>query len=165
MQRLVFVLIALAVVALGGCGDSASDHAEVPTARNEQVVKQQAKRRETQRGREVAELEQEVARRKAREAREEPAPPQPGEVTRSEFGEDWPLTVASGTIRCDGSPGAGQVIFTAPTSGTEYALNGTALEGGYASIDPIWRYEPGMAKYELRVNIGVLTDRGLALCD
>jgi hypothetical protein len=94
----------------------------------------------------------------------EAEPVTPGEVTKAEFGKKWPLSVPSGLLRCESfGPELGEVIFTAP-DGTEYGLNGTAQDGGYPPIDPIWLYEPGMKRYGLKINIGPLIDRGLALC-
>lgn len=104
----------------------------------------------------LAEFEQE-------EAEAEPAPTRPGEVSKAEFGGKWPLTVSHGTLDCDGSNGVGDVTFTDP-QGFRYAVNGLALQEGLPEITPIWRFQPGMAKYELRVDMGPLIDRGLALC-
>jgi Protein of unknown function (DUF2511) len=75
------------------------------------------------------------------------------EVSRADLGSDWPLTVDSGTLVCEG---AGSVTFT--VNGTTYAVNGLA-EG--ADIDPIWA-DSGDG---LKKNIGPLIDRGLSLCD
>jgi hypothetical protein len=88
----------------------------------------------------------------------------PGSVSKTEFGEEWPLKVPSGDLRCEGSEGFGSVVFTAP-NGTDYAVNGPALDNGYPEIEPIWRFEPGLEKYELRVNMSPLLERGLALCE
>jgi len=76
-----------------------------------------------------------------------------GAVSREEYGADWPLTVDSGTLRCEG---AGAVVFRAP-DGTDYGVNGLAAD--YADIEPIWADDPdapGLKKY-----IGVLIDAGL----
>jgi len=79
------------------------------------------------------------------------------EIARADFGSDWPLTVAEGTLACEG---AGAVTFTA--EGTTYAVNGLAAGmDRWADIDPIWAPAPG----GLKKNIGPLIDRGLALCD
>ena len=52
------------------------------------------------------------------------------------------------------------VVFTA--DGTEYGVNGTAMDAGYRKIAPIWKKDPtGLTP---RVNIGDVIDRGLALC-
>jgi hypothetical protein len=78
------------------------------------------------------------------------------EVSRGDFGEDWPLTVDSGVLACQG---AGAVTFTA-LDGTTYAVNGLAQSATpYPEIDPIWA-DSGKPK----VDIGPLIDRGLDLC-
>jgi hypothetical protein len=74
------------------------------------------------------------------------------------MGKQWPLTVDSGTLSCDGSDGVGSVTFE--TGGKLYAVNGLARQDGYADITPIW----AKAGYGLRKNIGPLIDRGLKLC-
>jgi uncharacterized protein DUF2511 len=56
------------------------------------------------------------------------------EVSRADFGADWPLTVQSGTLNCEG---AGAVTFT--TNGTTYAVNGLASGmDEWPEIDSIW---------------------------
>jgi hypothetical protein len=80
-----------------------------------------------------------------------------GEVSRSEFGSGWPLTVEAGTLACED---AGAVTFT--SDGTTYAVNGPAQAmDRWPDIDAIWADAPGGFKK----NIGPLVDRGLALCD
>lgn len=80
-------------------------------------------------------------------------------VNFHEFGKSWPLLVPDGTLRCGSfGKGMGEVIFTAP-DGTEYGLNGLASDS-YKDIDPIWRE----GAYGLKVSIGPLINRGLALC-
>jgi Protein of unknown function (DUF2511) len=78
------------------------------------------------------------------------------EVSRADFGRDWPLTVKSGTLNCEG---AGAVTFT--TNGTTYAVNGLASGmDQWPEIDAIWADASG----GLKKNIGPLIDRGLKLC-
>ena len=78
------------------------------------------------------------------------------EVTRSDFGNAWPLTVGGGTLRCNG---AGAVTFEA--EGTVYDVNGLAeTQDLGADIDPIWED----AGHGLKKNIGPLISRGLKLC-
>jgi hypothetical protein len=79
------------------------------------------------------------------------------QVSRSDFGKDWPLTVESGTLNCEG---AGAVTFTA--DGTTYAVNGLASGmDEWPEIDSIWADAPG----GLKKDIGPLIDRGLEICD
>ena len=78
-------------------------------------------------------------------------------VSREDFGQEWPLTVDSGILACQG---AGAVTFTTP-DGTTYAVNGLAQSATpYPDIDPIW----ADAGNGYKVDIGPLIDRGLRLC-
>lgn len=182
-MRCLGVLLGTVVVAVlvAGCGGSSSRALSEPTpAQEAELARLQKARHERERAgtqtpeeqtearshKRAEQLQHRVERELAELEAEEPKPATaPGEVTRAEFGDEWPFTVASGTLSCDGSRGLGSVIFTAP-DGTRYGLNGTAQDQlGLPAIDPIWRYQPGMAKYELRVDIGPLIDRGLALCE
>jgi hypothetical protein len=77
-------------------------------------------------------------------------------VSRADFGDEWPLTVESGTLSCQ----AGRaVVFLAP-DGTAYGVNGTAAN--YEDIDPIWA-DSGV-DYAPKKNIGPLIEAGLELC-
>lgn len=79
-------------------------------------------------------------------------------VTSTRFGE-WPFTVAAGTLRCRlGS----EVTFEAP-DGAEYAVNGTAKDAGYPSIEPIWADDENLGN-GLKVNISEVLDKGRTLC-
>jgi hypothetical protein len=78
------------------------------------------------------------------------------QVSRADFGRDWPLTVSSGTLSCKGN---GKVTFE--TGGTVYAVNGMAgAMTDLPSIELIWRDDyRGREK-----DMGPLIERGLALC-
>jgi hypothetical protein len=95
-------------------------------------------------------------------AEETPATGNTVEVTRAEYGEEWPLTVDRGIVGCE----ADAVTFTAP-DGEVYGVNGHALARGSQEIDPIWRAAPDQfdPDFTLRVSIGPLLDRGLELCE
>ena len=55
-------------------------------------------------------------------------------VSRSEFGDSWPLSVEDGVLACEA---AGAVTFT--TNGVTYAVNGLAKSNkAFANIDRIW---------------------------
>ena len=83
------------------------------------------------------------------------------EISASDLGESWPLTVSGGTLRCEGSDGSGAV--TIEVDGTTYALNGTAKsQGAGIDIDEIWAPNPEIDG--AKKDIGVLIDEGLALC-
>lgn len=58
-------------------------------------------------------------------------------LTRSEFKDDWPLTVDTGYVGCTGKDSA---IFRYDNK--TYALNGIASQNGYQEIDPIWAENP-----------------------
>ena len=80
-------------------------------------------------------------------------------MSRAEYGRDWPLTVPSGIVRCEG---AGEVYFEA--EGTTYAVNGLALGRDRApEIDRIWAPDPDFKG--LKIDIGPIIDRGLDLCE
>jgi hypothetical protein len=81
-------------------------------------------------------------------------------ISRADLGDDWPLTVDSGTIACDGSKGVGAATFS--TGGKVYALNGLAKSKGKAAFDPFWAADP--KNPGAKNNIGPLIDRTLALC-
>jgi hypothetical protein len=90
----------------------------------------------------------------------------PGLVTRTDLGKDWPLTVDYGVVTCQSRAAGGQPLkvatFTGP-DGTVYALNGTAKSHtDAAAIDPIWAADPDVSG--LKIGIGPLIDRALALC-
>jgi hypothetical protein len=80
------------------------------------------------------------------------------QVSSGQYGSKWPLTVDHGKLRCEGDI---EVIFTAP-DGTEYGVNGTALDHGFKDIHPIWAVDPsGLTP---KKDIGPLIDKGLSLC-
>jgi hypothetical protein len=81
-------------------------------------------------------------------------------VTRAEFGEDWPLTVDSAQIRCDGPRAVAQAKLI--VDGTTYGLNGNALSAGLPRPDPVWADDPEID--EVKVSIGPLIDAALDLC-
>ena len=82
-------------------------------------------------------------------------------LSRSDYGADWPLTVESGTLRCEG---AGAVVFKA--GGTTYAVNGfangMAEQHGWADVADIWADDASSDGG--KKNIGRLIDDGLKLC-
>ncbi|MEA2249923.1 MAG: hypothetical protein QOG70_165 [Solirubrobacteraceae bacterium] len=80
-------------------------------------------------------------------------------ITKRSFHGTWPFTVSKGRMSCKSyGRGIGEVTFRA--RGRTYGLNGLALQAGYPRPDPIWK----KASYGLRVTIGDVLDRGLALC-
>lgn len=69
------------------------------------------------------------------------------EVSRADFGDQWPLTVESGYINCIGWRTA---VFH--HGGQTYALNGLAKGEGFAPLDPIWRDNPGRGGPKMSVD-------------
>lgn len=81
-------------------------------------------------------------------------------VTKAVMGDDWPLSVDEGTLRCEGSGGVGSV--TIEVDGTTYAVNGTAKGGGEnKDIESIWAAAETAG---LKKDISPLIDKGLDLC-
>lgn len=81
-------------------------------------------------------------------------------VSRADFGDQWPLTVDGGTLRCEAD------AVSLEARGVVYAVNGTAESRDIGvDIDPVWADDPDSpADLGLKENIGPLIDRGLALC-
>ena len=70
-------------------------------------------------------------------------------ISQVDYGKDWPFSVEEGVLSCDPSSRGGgrlDVVFT--TGGVSYALNGTAIDSGYAEIDPIRRLGPPLGQAE-----------------
>ena len=83
-------------------------------------------------------------------------------ITKAEYGDRWPLTVERGTVEC---VPAFSVIFH--TGGVTYAVNGWAMTNtDYPDVREIWLDDPDAdrAARGLKINIGPIIDRGLALC-
>jgi hypothetical protein len=89
------------------------------------------------------------------------------EVARTDLGDEWPLTVDHGTLRCVGTGGLGRITFDAP-NGRTYAVNGLARSArGARDIDPIWAPDPDpiLTRDGARISIGTLIQLGVALCN
>ena len=90
-----------------------------------------------------------------------PAPDGTARISRSEYGEAWPFTVAEGVLRgiALGGPLV-EVSFTA--NGVTYAVNGVARSNKkYHPLEDIWVKDPHLPI--ARINIGPIIDRGLKL--
>ncbi len=72
------------------------------------------------------------------------------------MGDDWPLTVSKGILRCETKR---EITFQ--HDGTTYSLNGTAEHGANSDVAPIRAQEPSGAKKDL----DPLVERGVRLCD
>lgn len=92
-------------------------------------------------------------------------------ISKADMGAQWPLKVDAGVLDCtvvgqlsNGEP-IGTVTFTA--KGRTYAVNGIAKghakKHGWRDVDEIWKKDP--ANPGLKINIGPLISRGLALCE
>ena len=85
-------------------------------------------------------------------------------ITESEYGEKWPLTIVEGILSCAPVGSLGIVTFTA--NGKTYAVNGTARsrakKNGWREIDEIWKANPSIPG--TKINMGPILDRGLSLC-
>lgn len=77
-------------------------------------------------------------------------------LTRTEFGEAWPLTVDRVQVFCTGNGG----IIVADGE-QRYALNGAAQSQAPA-INPIWKENPEIPG--TKINIAPLIERGQTLC-
>ena len=76
---------------------------------------------------------------------------------------DWPLTIDGGVLTC--TTGA---VFITDQDGEMWPLNGKARShharfGAKPGLEPIWRVNQKLAP--MRIDIGPLIKRGLALCD
>ncbi|RYH63620.1 MAG: DUF2511 domain-containing protein [Alcaligenaceae bacterium] len=88
-------------------------------------------------------------------------------VSRADLGSDWPLTVESGALQCFPLPANRKLqVVTFAAGGNTYALNGTARAqanvSGYRDIRSVWK--PNDSIPGTNMPLGVLIDRGLALC-
>lgn len=96
-------------------------------------------------------------------------------VSKPDFGDDWPFTINEGELaRSDRK-------ITFRSGEILYEINGTASSAGYASIDPIWKFNmkliEGTAKaFDLtideakeetpfRLSIAPTIKAGLELCN
>lgn len=97
-------------------------------------------------------------------------------VSRSMFGNKWPLTIDKGTLKC---LDYGGVVFITE-DGRIYGVNGTAKTygrtAGYSDIEDIWAddletkkslMEAGVPEEHAsyKIDIGLLLEEGLELCE
>ena len=79
------------------------------------------------------------------------------QVTSADFGDDWPLTVESGVLACEGTDS-----ITFQTGGKTYAVVEAGIASFGAPIDPIWADEPTGATSKM--DLWPLMRAGLELC-
>ena len=82
-------------------------------------------------------------------------------VTPADLGDQWPLTIDSGTLQCRPFMGSLQIL-TIKAAGKTWAVNGTAIGQGFPEIDPIWKAHPEIPG--ARITIGPLIDLAKSLC-
>lgn len=96
------------------------------------------------------------------------------EISKSEFGDQWPFTVEKGILECipqkkvDGLPenSMNAIIFT--VGATQYAVNGAATakagENGYQEIIEIMRDDESIGG-GAKMSIQPIIDEGLKICN
>jgi Protein of unknown function (DUF2511) len=83
-------------------------------------------------------------------------------ISRADLGGRWPLTVSSGTLRCEGTGGTGEVTFA--TGGVTYAVNGKArATGHYQNLSAIWADDPSGGG--VKADASTFINAGLQLCE
>jgi hypothetical protein len=83
------------------------------------------------------------------------------EISKEQLGEDWPLTVESGVLKCIEDNGV--PLATIEVNGVEYQLNGAAKSRGYEDIDIIWSNNPSIPG--TRLSLSPLISKALELCN
>ena len=84
------------------------------------------------------------------------------QVTKEEYGEDWPFTVDRGEVACVDklSEGVGSAVFR--HGGKTYALNDFAEARGHAALDPV--LQGGLTDPAVQEDLEPLMWRALRLC-
>lgn len=89
-------------------------------------------------------------------------------VSAAEFGDEWPFTVASGTVVCEALPSSLEVynVFFVDGAGVIYPINGIALGRSdaydWSEIEAIWTPDPDIVG--TRISIGPMIRAGLDIC-
>ena len=83
-------------------------------------------------------------------------------LSNSDFGDEWPFTVNSGTVECLGDPF--MVIFT--SGGVSYALNDAAKSSGeFEEIEAILKIDENYQGRQVKMNTSLIEFEGLKVCD
>lgn len=83
------------------------------------------------------------------------------EISKEQLGDDWPLTVESGVLKCIDDNGI--LLAIIEVNGVEYQLNGAAKSMGYENIDIIWSNNPSIPG--ARLSLSPLISKALELCN
>jgi hypothetical protein len=84
------------------------------------------------------------------------------QIKESDFGEEWPFTVKSGTVECTSDTYA--VIFK--SGGVSYALNDAARKSEmYVDINSILKSDTNYYGKEVRMDMSPIEFEGLKLCN
>ena len=87
------------------------------------------------------------------------------ELSREDFGDDWPFTIPKGYADCVRGNAAVfrvELDYDDYLDGT-YALTGAAMSAGYPEINPIWRDNPNIEG--AKISIRPIIDIALEECD
>src|SRR4051812_31519701 len=85
-------------------------------------------------------------------------------LTQAQYGNDWPLTVDSAVVRCRNSAAEGVGSVTVEINGTEYAVNGTAMDSEKwpdFNKSSYWRDDTSLGQ-GVKISIGPIIDKGLS---
>lgn len=72
----------------------------------------------------------------------------------SAFGDNWPFTVDSGELKCIVEDGDQIALFV--HDGTEYAINSSAKDRGFASVEPLLKDHPSIPGMKTNVTMAVI---------
>ena len=83
-------------------------------------------------------------------------------ISKSDFGDDWPFSVESGTLSCQGDPYV--IIFE--SGGRTYGLNDAArATEQYEEISVIVKTDENYPGGQVKMDISVIEFEGLKLCN
>ena len=84
------------------------------------------------------------------------------QISADTFKGKWPFVTNKGVLSCMPGPGGRGKVITFKTSAGVFAVNGTALSGGFADMEPMWLDNeeiPGA-----KVSVRDVIDFGESLC-
>ena len=84
------------------------------------------------------------------------------DLSKSDYGQDWPFSVENGTVKCTGSEY--HIIFV--SGGETYALNEAAKTSGeYHDIEDIIRPDANYPGRKIMMDLSAIEFEGLKLCN